>query len=166
MTLIKRKINFLAWLKSAIYISVVGGVILSSKSASAIVLGFQTDTELLGTFSVSEQSFGTEHGFEISESFPSVTSQSFQYLIKGQYWEGIINVGQERRFFNDVLFINGLFQHRSIPSHPEDSSAGENYLFNFLIYTDETDNGTTNYEFLEMSTSLLGHSENHSDLFS
>ena len=152
MTLIKRKINFLAWLKSAIYISVVGGVILSSKSASAIVLGFQTDTELLGTFSMSDQDFQSD--------------ELFQHVIEGQYWRGIIYVPRERRAYNDILGIRGVFQHKSIPSHPEDSSAGENYLFDFFIYTDEIDNGTTNYEFLEMPTRLLGHSENHSDLFS
>lgn len=152
MTLIKRKINFLAWLKSAIYISVVGGVILSSKSASAIVLGFETDTELLGTFSMSDQDFQPD--------------ERFQHVIEGQYWGGIIYVPRERRAYNDILGISGVFYHKSIPSHPEDSSAGENYLFNFFIYTDEIDNGTTNYEFLEMPTSLLGHSENHSDLFS
>lgn len=148
MTLIKSKTNFLAWLKSAIYISVVGGVILSSKSASAIVFGFQTDTELFSTFSMSELAFGT--------------SESFQYVIEGQYWGGIINVNQERRFFNDVLLISGLFQHRSIPSHPEDSSAGRNYPFEFVIYTDDA---TSNYIHLEMPTSRLEHPENHSDLF-
>jgi len=148
MTLIKSKIKSLAWLKSAIYISVFAGVILSSKPASAFVLGFQTDDEILGTFSM------TAPAFQDTGLLPS-------FVTLGNYWQAIVNVTQNRSTFNDDLLITGLFQHIRIPSHPEDSSAGRAFSFSFPVNADDATSSSRIYEISDR----LGHPPNHSDVF-
>lgn len=147
MTLIKSKINSLAWLKSAIYISVVGGVILFSKSVSAININF-SDSETFSTFSITEMGFGN--------SVPT------GYSTPPAYWKGTLNVIQNRGLINDVLTVSGLYQHISIPSHPEDNSAGRVFDFNFVLDADDA----TGNEISAKKTLFLGHPPgNHSDLF-
>ena len=147
MTLMKSKINSLAWLKSAIYISVVGGVILSSKSASAVSVTFG-DYPILGTYSMIEPSFG-------SSIFPQN-----EYTIEGQYWTGTVNVNEIKGAATDGLLLIGLFQHNQSP-HPEDNPTGRQFTFNFFL---NASNAIGN-EINASKTELLGHPENHSDLF-
>jgi len=133
MTIIKNKINTLAWLKSTIYICVVGGVILSSKPVSAIRVHF-FDSEKFSRFSITETGFAN-----------LVTGAS----TPPAYWKGLINVIQNRGPTNDVLTVSGIYQHISIPSHPEDNSVGK--VFNFISVE---------------KILFLGHFPgNHSDLF-
>jgi hypothetical protein len=147
MTLIKSKINSLAWLKSAIYISaVVGGVILSSKSVSAIDISF-SHSKTFSRFSITEMGFGS-----------SVTG----YSTPPAYWKGTIKVIQNRGPINDVLTVSGLYQHISISSHSEDNSAGRVFDFNFVLDADDA----TGNEISAEKTLFLGHPlGNHSDLF-
>ena len=153
MTLIKSKINSLAWLKSAIYISVVGGVILSSKSASAVSFSPLTDTQTRGTFFMDAQGFFEDFGPQ-------------RYQLNGEYWSGVVNVTQDHQFFNDVLIISGVFQHISIPSHPEDGSTGSLFNFNLVLDADNSsDAGDTQDNYLgAQRIESYNHSE-HSDSF-
>jgi len=146
MTLIKSKINFLAWLKSAIYISVVGGVVLSSKPGSAISFTF-SETATLGTFSL------TALGFENPEPV-------LKYSIEGIYWRGVVDVSENRGSINDVLLLSGLFWHRQGP-HPEDNPTDREFTFNFVLDADDATGNQISYG----KTESLVHSANHSDLF-
>jgi hypothetical protein len=147
MTLIKSKINSLAWLKSAIYISVVGGVILSSKSVSAIDISF-SDSRTFSRFSITEMGFG--NSVATGASTPPA------------YWKGTIKVIQNRGLINDVLTVSGLYQHISISSHLEDNSAGRVFDFNFVLDADDA----TGNEISAEKTLFLGHPlGNHLDLF-
>jgi hypothetical protein len=164
MTLIKSKINPLAWLKSATYISVVGVIILLPKSASAFHLEpFIDTTETRSRFSVGRANFFLDDPFT-------------QYVITGTYWEGVVNVTQDRQYFddfhlpwedsNDVLTINGFLQHISIPSHPEDEPTGRQFSFNFVVDPDNTlntDDPADDYLVYQMNNTYA-HSE-HSDSF-
>ena len=146
MTIIKNKINSLAWLKSTIYIWVAGGVILFSKPVSAIDVHF-FDSKKFSTFSITETGFAN-----------LVTGAS----TPPAHWKGFIKVIQNRGPTNDVLTVSGIYQHISIPSHPEDNSVGKVFDFNLVL---DTDNATGN-EISAEKTLLLGHfSGNHSDLF-
>jgi hypothetical protein len=165
MTLIKSKINPLAWLKSVTYISVVGVIILLPKSASAFHLSLFTDTtETRGLFGL-----GTPIFLEF---------QSAQYVITETYWEGVINITEDRQYFNnddlifpwessnDVLTINGFLQHISIPSHPEDEPTGRQFSFNLVVDPDNTlntDDPADDYLVYQMNNTYA-HSE-HSDSF-
>jgi hypothetical protein len=146
MTIIKNKINSLAWLKSTIYICVVGGIILSSKPVSAIRVHF-FDSEKFSRFSITETGFAN-----------LVTGAS----TPPAYWKGLINVIQNRGPTNDVLTVSGIYQHISIPSHPEDNSVGKVFNFNLVL---DADNATGN-EISAEKILFLGHFPgNHSDLF-
>jgi hypothetical protein len=143
MTLVKSKINFLAWLKSAIYLSVVGGVILSSKSASAIGLNL-SDTEELGRLSISRP------------SFPSLFSEE----ITGTNWVGKLTVIGNSGSNNDTLRVFGFLQHNPMPSHSH-PNAGDLFVFSIFLDADNENNG-----FVSDSQSWpVEHTKNHSDLF-
>jgi len=148
MTLLKSKINSLAWLKSAIYISVVGGIILSSKSASAATFDFSEDP-ILGTVTLTEFAFG------ISDRYP----------IDGEYWTGFVDVIENRGpttgpVSNDVLSFNGLLQHINAP-HSGDISRARQFTFNFVLDASKIPDDKISYK----STQSLGHPAEHFDLF-
>ena len=141
MTLVKSKINSLAWLKTAIYLSVVGGVILSSKPASARLT---FDGEQAGTYVIT-RNFG---------GFPS------QLDITGNNWIGEVIINEAPVESDDYLAISGYFQHINSPHHVSPSQ-----VFNFglsLNASDAKDQNTNNVT--DTITNLLNH-ENHSDSF-
>jgi hypothetical protein len=118
MTLIKRKINSLAWIKSAIYISVFGGIILSSKSASAAMVDFRGDNPTFATLNLSEPNFGNY-------------TQTFSQ--QQQYWKTSFYLTQQENDRADILSLNVTFQHiRAL--HPGDTDLGE--VFNFTYFLD------------------------------
>ena len=80
MVLIKSKINSLGWLKSAIYISVVGGVILSSKVVSAANANF-SGSNLQQSFSLTLR----ENEFQSGLS---------GYSLPGTNWRVILDVNE------------------------------------------------------------------------
>jgi hypothetical protein len=118
MTLIKSKINSLAWLKSAIYISVVGGAILSSKVVSAATL---SGSNLPENFTLNLR----ENVFQNGMSF---------YSLPGQYWRAIINVHEGNAHLNDTLGISVFLQHIYAP-HRGDSPVGNQFTLFFNVDT-------------------------------
>jgi len=117
MTLIKSKINSLAWLKSAIYISVVGGAILSSKVVSAATL---TGSNF-------------QQNFTLNLAEPIFQNGLSSYSLPGQNWRVTINVDERNARLNDSLLINVLIQHLYAP-HQGDSPGGN--LFNLAFNVD------------------------------
>jgi hypothetical protein len=119
MTLIKSKINSLAWLKSAIYISVVGGAILSSKVVSAATL---TGSNLPGNFTLNLR----ENIFQNGISSP--------YSLPGVNWRVTINVDERNARLNDSVLINVLIQHIHA-SHQGDASVANLFNLDFKVDT-------------------------------
>ena len=146
MTLIKSKINSLAWLKSAIYISVVGGIILSSKSASAISFDFSSESLESATIS-------------LKEPFVQQTRTVFTPL--GKFWKASLTIEQQDTVLNDVLTVSGQLQHINAP-HTGDSF-GSVFTFDFEINPD----GATGNEIILKKGLPLDHlgTTKHSDRF-
>jgi len=146
MTLIKSKINSLAWLKSAIYISVVGGVILSSKSASAATF-INPDTVKSGTYSIT---------LDFSpDGFPPPSGET------GNFWKATsLEVTAKRFETYDLLAINHKFQHIKDPDHKDEGGIFNSILS--LSSTDEKDPNTGTV--IRTIQGLLNH-EKHSDFF-
>ena len=145
MSLMKSKINSLAWLKFAISISVVGGVILSSKPAESAMLTL--DDPELGTYFA-------------QQIFPG--SLPAGEALTGNNWQGQVGVVPIMGGANDFLSISGFFQHKNIPLHGH-TSGGEQFTFNLsLSASDPKDPNTNNVT--RTTTALLPHG-NHSDSF-
>jgi len=109
MSLIKSKINSLGWLNSAISVSVVGGVILSSTSVlAATLIPLFPENETSVEFLVEENTFGN--------------SQPTLYY-NGNYWKGAINITDYNGPASDELVIRVYFQHIHNP-HPGESDPG------------------------------------------
>jgi hypothetical protein len=110
MSLIKSKINSLAWLKSAaIYISVFGGLILSSKPASAAALTFREESATALALVISENGFASE---------------SDTVLFNGTYWNARFNIVQVEESILDTLTVTATLQHKS-GLHVGDNRFGE-----------------------------------------
>ena len=123
MILVKSKINFLACLKSAIYISIVGGVILSSKpaaSASFTIPPKDTDTSL--TISLQDLQFGNNN------------SQIINHGGAGKYWNANLTITEEEGNLGgtDVLILRGVVQH-IFAKHPGETSAGPLLTFEYRL---------------------------------
>jgi hypothetical protein len=144
MTLIKSKIDFLGWLKSAIYISVCGGVILSSKPTSAAVLGGRMETRTSFTMSVVEDAFGGGNG---------------PLSFNGDFWKARVNVTQNQGFYTDILILNVLVQHITAP-HAGDNPFSEELSFDFRLDPSRTSLNLIRFE----ETYPFKHAgRNHSD---
>jgi hypothetical protein len=118
MTLTKSKINSLGWLKSAIYISVVGGAILSSKAVSAASFNSGSNDPQSFSFNLVENTF--QSGLS-SHSLP------------GTNWRAIINVDERNGVFNDNILIRVLIKHLHAPHRGDDPVGTE---FNLRFYVD------------------------------
>jgi hypothetical protein len=121
MTLVKSKINSLACLKSAIYISIVGGVILSSKPAASA--GFtvtpQDDPAYL-TISLLDFTFG--------DNDPQIIRH------RGEHWNATFTITEQQGGFRgtDVLLLRGVVQHIFAP-HAGDRPAGPLLEFDYRL---------------------------------
>jgi len=121
MTLVKSKINSLACLKSAIYIFIVGGVILSSKpaaSASFTVTPQEDRTSL--TISLVDLTFGDNN------------TQIIRHT--GDYWNATFTITEQHGGLRgtDVLLLRGVVQHIFAP-HPGESPAGPLLQFDYRV---------------------------------
>jgi hypothetical protein len=121
MTLVKSKINSLGWLKSAIYISVVGGVILSStRVLAASISRLLTDTEEELSFTVIQPEF--KGGISPLRSYD------------GRFWkvDFLINETNGPRGGHDTLSILVLIQHL-IGRHPGENGKGKELRLDFRL---------------------------------
>jgi hypothetical protein len=109
MNLIKSKINSLAWLSSAISVSVVGGVVLSSTPVLAATLIPLYEDETIVSFRVLP-----ENSFRTGESTVS-------YL--GRYWQGTVQITQYDGLESDDLVVRVYLQHMR-GSHSGESNPG------------------------------------------
>jgi hypothetical protein len=117
MNLIKSKINSLAWLSSAISVSVVGGVVLSSTPVLAATLVPIDDYPTFVEFKV------------FPDNLPFKTAEStVPYL--GKYWQGTVQVTQYDGGKSDDLLVRVYLQHRLGP-HSGDSDPGGLLNLNF-----------------------------------
>ncbi len=183
MTLMKSKINSLVWLKSAIYISVVGGVILSSNSASAIgltlvnanlqfsegIVDFSGTLPLPVWVNFSETpTFATMS--LVGGPFSMTYTTSFK--IRGDFWQGSFSINQFTRYFDndylsteeridDYLSLVGNFQHITDP-HPGDDSFGNIFTFGLVL---EPEDAIGNTITTRAGNSLDHPGINHSDRF-
>jgi hypothetical protein len=122
MSLIKSKINSLAWLKSALYISVAGGVILSSKpAASATFTVPPQDTPTSLTISLTDLTFGDNN------------SQIIRH--RGTHWNATFTITEQNGGFRgtDVLLLRGVVQHIFAP-HRGESQAGPLLDFDYRLF--------------------------------
>jgi hypothetical protein len=120
MNLIKSKVNSLAWLNSAICVSVVGGVVLSSTPVLAAYLVPLYDDPTRVAFWVKP-----ENSFRTAES-------TVPYGGQGTYWQGTVQITQHdgSEINGDDLLIRVYLQHRGDP-HSRESGPGGRLDFNF-----------------------------------
>jgi hypothetical protein len=97
MNLIKSKINSLAWLNPAMYVSVVGGVILSSTPVLAATLTPTDDRPTYFRFVVTEDTFRTG-------VLPPL-------IYNGLNWRTTVNITQSDRSASDDLVVRVYLQH-------------------------------------------------------
>jgi hypothetical protein len=110
MTLIKSKINSLAWLKSAIYVSVVGGGILSSFTpVLAATLSARYDNPTSVFFTVNQSAFGNG----VSTLYYS-----------GRHWNSTITIDEYNGPVGDSLVVRVYLQHIRTP-HEGDGRGGQ-----------------------------------------
>lgn len=120
MTLVKSKINSLACLKSAIYISIVGGIILSSKPAASARLTVPAqDNPTSLTISLVDLTFGDNN------------SQIMEH--RGDNWNATFTITEEHGGLGgtDVLSLRGVVQH--IFAHRGESEAGPLLQFDYRV---------------------------------
>jgi hypothetical protein len=110
MNLIKSKINSLAWLSSAISVSVVGGVVLSSTPVLAATLTPLYENETTVGFLVLP-----ENRFRTAVS-------TVPYL--GTYWQGTVQITQNDGEKSDDLLVRAYLQHRRGPHSGESGPGG------------------------------------------
>jgi len=127
MTLIKSKINSLAWLKSAIYVSIMGGGVLSSFTpvlAATLSPGYDTPTYVI--FSVNQN--------------PFANGVSRLYYNNPNYnWKGSIDIEQSDELFWDELVIRVYLQHIHSP-HQGDSGSGGQLTLGFRAKSSSANN--------------------------
>ena len=116
MNLIKSKINYLAWLSSAISVSVVGGVVLSSTPVLAATLVPIKDQDTLVEFKVFSQ-------------IPFITGGLSTIPYRGRHWEGTVQITQNNGASDDLL-VRVYLQHIHGP-HSGESSLGPVLNLNF-----------------------------------
>jgi hypothetical protein len=144
MALIKSKINSLAWLKSAaICISVVGGVILSSKPASSASVTFDEDTSTSLVLVLSEDKFGGD------DPDP----------YEGKNWRARFSITRGQGVFIDTLRVTATLLHKSAP-HSGDNSLGEALNLIFIVNSSAT---ATNNVIRVPDNDVSKHPPNHSD---
>jgi hypothetical protein len=131
MRLIKNKIYSLAWLKTAIYISVVGGVILSStRVLAASISPVLTDTLEELSLTVKQPEF-----------------KGGQVLLKpfrGTYWNADFTITEDQGNTwrpHDILSIMVLIQH--LKAHPGETAKGKQLRLDFRLNS-ITQNGVPN----------------------
>jgi hypothetical protein len=125
MALIKSKINSLAWLKSAIYVSFIGGGVLSSFTpvlAASLSPGYDNETSV--SFSVSQDN-----------TFFGVGSSRKEY--EGTFWKGTIDIEENKGIVGDELVIRVYLQHRHSP-HEGDSASGRLLTLGFRVPSSST----------------------------
>jgi len=118
MTLIKSKINSLAWLKSAIYVSVIGGGISSSFTPvlAATLVGGSGPTSV--TVVVTETTFGN-------------AGRDPLFYNDGR-WKGSVYIEESNGVLFDSLVIRMYLQHISSPHpHQGESALGRQLNLNF-----------------------------------
>jgi len=118
MTLVKSKINSLAWLKSAIYVSVIGGGISSSFTPvlAATLVGGSGPTSV--TITVTEIAFGN--------------AGTAPLFYNDGRWKGSVYIEESNGFFIDSLVIRVYLQHISSPHpHQGESALGGQLNLNF-----------------------------------
>lgn len=127
MTLITSKINSLAWLKSAIYVSVVGGVILSSTPVlSAYFVSPPRGEEDSISFIVREDTFLI--GRSPLKPLPGVSP----------WWDIFININRTNGTFfggKDTLTIDVDLKHIAAP-HRGDNGSGSPLTFKLYVDSD------------------------------
>jgi hypothetical protein len=118
MTLIKSKINSLAWLKSAIYVFIIGGGTLSSSTpvlAATLLPVYDNETSV--KFLVMQNPYGN--------------GASRLYYNKPEYdWKGTIDIEQNNGFTSDELVIRVYLEHIHSP-HQGDNASGRQLNLNF-----------------------------------
>jgi hypothetical protein len=119
MTLIKSKINSLAWLNSAMCVSVAGGVILSSMPVLAATLSAKDETETSVSLTVKQDLFGNN----------AVSPLHCDGL---KYWKCTFNIEEVNGDRRDDLVVRVYLQHIGNP-HPGDSGLGEQLNLNFRL---------------------------------
>jgi hypothetical protein len=123
MTLIKSKINSLAWLKSAIYVSVVGGVILSSTPVLSAYFVFppRGDEDSI-SFVVKEDTFLI--GRSPLRPLPGVSP----------WWDIFININRTNGSIlgRDTLEIDVNLKHIAAP-HRGDNGSGSPLTFKLFV---------------------------------
>lgn len=132
MPLIKSKINSLAWLKSAIYFFVVGGVILSFKPVLAATLSVDVETERYIGLTIKENAFGN-----------GVSPPPYS----GKYWKGTFNI-EEIKGNPDELVVRVYLQHIK-GLHPEDSGLAKLLNLNFRVGGSRGNPGAVDQDFSE-----------------
>ena len=146
MTLVKSKINSLAWLKSAVYISAIGGVFLSCKPAVSATLTVPTVNQLKLLTMVIEDTYGG--GLDSVEE-------------RAPFWEASIKIYEEESGtigFDDVLRLVVTIQHKAA-GHPGDADAGLPLGFDFRVNA----GSTTLFKQIFSEGDLDKHLPNHSD---
>lgn len=123
MTVIKSKINSLAWLKSAVICtSVVGGTILLSKPAAS------------ATFSGEPYESRTSIIISIQDVFGG-GNDSIRF--HGNYWNAFFNITETQGPFDDVLLVSVLLKHVTAP-HQGENSVGSPLTFDFRLDASDT----------------------------
>ncbi|MEG3960056.1 PEP-CTERM sorting domain-containing protein [Microcoleus sp. herbarium2] len=152
MRLIKSKIYSLAWLKPAIYISVVGGVILSStRVLAAYIAQPRTDTKEELSLTV------------IQNEFKGGLSPLAPFIGKNWRADFTINETQGYPWTHDNLSIIVLIQHLTAP-HPGENGKGKVLRLD-LGLNSITQNGVPNPKIVrdsdsEFHSGTRGHVDN------
>jgi len=130
MTLIKSKTNSLAWLKSAIYVSIIGGGVLSSFTpvlAASLVPNFGYNNETSFLFLVKQNIFGTG---------PSRIPYGGK---EGDFWKGTIDIEEYNGPLGDNLVVRVYLQHIHSP-HQGDSASGGQLTLGFRAPSSSANN--------------------------
>jgi hypothetical protein len=98
MNLIKSKINSLAWLSTAISVSVVGGVVLSS-------------TPVLAAYLVPIKDQDTLVEFKVFSQIPFITGGLSTIPYRGSHWQGTVQITQSNESARDDLLVRVYLQH-------------------------------------------------------
>lgn len=81
--------------------------------------------------------------------------------ITGSFWTTSFYISQDAGVFNDVLSLNGTFQHIAAP-HPGDLPFGSVFIFNFVLNADDAVAGKVTGSKTQSLPHLgIGHSDNY-----
>jgi hypothetical protein len=111
MNLIKSKINSLAWLSSAISVSVVGGVVLSS-------------TPVLAASLVPIYDYDTSVEFKVFSQIPFRTGGLSTIPYRGRHWQGTVQITQNDGSESDDLLVRVYLQHIRSPESGQSDPGG------------------------------------------